>query len=76
MNILIGPPHINHLSQKLVKANAILFKLQSNVVTIKCQFSNYQINLLCHFSCPSFIYCTAQGQNSHKLNTEKSYADN
>ena len=44
-------PHINHLSEKLVKSNAMLGKL--------CQWSSYQINLLCYFSFPSFIclYC-------------------
>ena len=59
MNILIAPPpHINHLSQKLVKANAMLCKLQHfvNVATIKsiC-YAIFHPHL-------SFV-CTAWSQN-------------
>ena len=51
-------PHINHLSQKLVKANAMLFKLWNfvNVATIK---SIYYAIFHSHFS----YVCTAWGQN-------------
>ena len=66
MNILIGPPNINHLSQKLVKVNAILCKLQhfGNVATIKS--THYAI----FHSHLSYI-CTAWGQNlncKHHIN--------
>ena len=59
-------PHINHLSQKLVKANAMLCKLGHlvNVVTIK---SIYYAIFHSHFS----YFCIAWGQNlnsKHPIN--------
>ena len=58
MNILIAPLHINDLSQKLVKANAMLCKLRHfvNVATIKSIY--YAIFMLFL----SFV-CTAWSQN-------------
>ena len=58
MNILTGSPHINHISQKLVKANAMLCKLQDfvNVATIKLI---YYAVFHPHYS----YVCTAWGQN-------------
>ena len=66
MNILIGPPHINHLSQKLVKANAMLCKLGHfvNVATMK---TIYYAIFHSHHSC----VCTAWDQNlnsKHHIN--------
>ena len=62
MNILIAPapplpPNINHLSQKLVTANAMLCKLPHfvNAATI--------VNLLCYFHSHLSYVCTAWGQN-------------
>ena len=49
MSILIGnwPPHINHLSQKLVKANAMLCKLRQFVVfTARSQNLNSKHRIL------------------------------
>ena len=69
-------PHINHLSQKLVKANAMLHKLRLfvNVATIKSIF--YGI-LHSHLS----YVCIEWGHNLNskhrikRLTTEKSYAE-
>ena len=59
-------PHINKLSQKLVKINAMLFKLQHfvNVATIK---SIYCVIFHSHLS----YVCTAWSQNlnsKHRIN--------
>ena len=50
-------PHINHLSHKLVKANAMFSTLCQY-----CIWSYYTINLLCIYSHLSYV-CTAWGHN-------------
>ena len=67
MNVLNGPPpYINHFSQKLVKANAMLYKLQHfvNAATTK---SIYYAIFHSHLS---YVW-TAWGQNlnsKHRIN--------
>ena len=69
MNMIIIPPHINHLSQKLIKSTAMLGKL--------CQWSNYQIDYQNYqiyyaiFHSHLLYVCTASGQNlnsKHRAN--------
>ena len=69
-------PHINHLSQKFIKFNAMLCKLR-NFVSVDTIKSNYYTLFHSHLS----YICSAWGKNlnsktSHKLTTEKRYANN
>ena len=66
MNILFGPPHVNHLRQKLVKANAMLCKFR-HIVSVATIKSIYYAIFHSHLS----YVCTAWGQNlnsKHHIN--------